>query len=41
MEIEKFIPFFVFCLAMTGTPGPNNMMALAAAARGGLRADPG
>ena len=32
----SFIPFRLFCLAMTATPGLNNMMVLAAAARRGL-----
>jgi len=35
-DATTLIPFIIFCLVMTGTPGPNNMMVLAAAARAGL-----
>lgn len=35
-DVGTLIPFLVFCLVMTATPGPNNMMVLAAAARAGL-----
>ncbi len=35
-EIGRLMPFLLFCLAMTRTPGPNTMMVLAASARIGL-----
>lgn len=35
-DAATLIPFLVFCLVMTVTPGPNNMMVLTAAARAGL-----
>ena len=31
-----FLPFLVFCVVMTGTPGPNNAMALTSGVRVGL-----
>lgn len=31
------IPFLIFCVVLTGTPGPNNMMALASGVRVGVR----
>lgn len=31
------VPFIAFCIAMTGTPGPNNMMVLTVASRHGVR----
>lgn len=30
------VPFIAFCIAMTGTPGPNNMMVLTVASRHGV-----
>lgn len=30
------VPFIAFCIAMTGTPGPNNMMVLAVVSRHGV-----
>lgn len=31
------LPFLLFCVVLTGTPGPNNMMALASGVRVGVR----
>lgn len=35
-EIGTIIPYLLFCVIMTGTPGPNNMMALASGVRVGF-----
>lgn len=36
-DAATLIPFLVFCVVLTGTPGPNNMMALASGVRVGVR----
>jgi threonine/homoserine/homoserine lactone efflux protein len=38
LSAETLLPFLLFAAAMVGTPGPANMVALAAGARFGLRA---
>lgn len=36
-QTAVLVPFLVFCVLMTGTPGPNNAMALTSGARVGFR----
>ncbi len=39
--METLIPYVIYCIAMSGTPGPNNVMVLASAANFGfLRSQP-
>ncbi len=35
--METLIPYILYCIAMSGTPGPNNVMVLASAANFGFR----
>jgi threonine/homoserine/homoserine lactone efflux protein len=35
-ETAVLVPYLVFCVLMTGTPGPNNTMALAAGVKVGF-----
>lgn len=35
-ELTVLLPYLVFCVVMTGTPGPNNAMALTSGVRVGL-----
>jgi threonine/homoserine/homoserine lactone efflux protein len=35
---ETLIPYILYCLAMSGTPGPNNIMVMASGANYGYRA---
>ncbi|MEM8813662.1 MAG: LysE family translocator [Pseudomonadota bacterium] len=35
-DSPALISFLIFCLVLTGTPGPNNMMVLVSAARAGV-----
>jgi threonine/homoserine/homoserine lactone efflux protein len=35
--METLLPYILYCIAMSGTPGPNNVMVLASGANFGLR----
>jgi threonine/homoserine/homoserine lactone efflux protein len=35
--VETILPYILYCIAMSGTPGPNNVMVLASGANFGLR----
>jgi len=35
--MDTLLPYIVYCIAMSGTPGPNNVMVLASGANFGLR----
>ena len=37
MDLELYIALLTFCVVMTGTPGPNNMMLMASGANFGFR----
>jgi threonine/homoserine/homoserine lactone efflux protein len=36
--VETLIPYILYCIAMSGTPGPNNLMVLASGVNHGYRA---